>query len=928
MRSAAPHPTRRPHLLVLLGAVVLTLVVVSLGSVNAFHKIESFQPLGFQAQRSAGGYLVTAVLDTDCALEVGDHLVLVAGESPAGAAELRSRLTSSESTPLALLRGEQLVEVVYERPPLQIDGKYLVLAASGLIYLALGLYVLFQSRRRPAGLFFLWATTSAAVYLLTYPQGGALSDLERATFAVEELARIFLPALTLHLFLLFPRPLLTVHFGRLATLIYLPSLGLAALQADLMLNRGELFFGGLSRGTLQALDQVEIGHLVLFSLLSLAVLVYQLRRSDDWQQRRQLQWIAGGLAAGYLPFLALYVVPWALSLSWPTWTTVAAVVPLSLVPIAFSWAIFRYRLWDVEVILRQAASFAVTLGLGAVAFSLVHLGLSRGVPDESLLTRNLLTFLAGLLIAGVLVPTERGVRSGLERIQSGASFRRRKALSQLGRELLVERDLPVLAGRLLDQLRIGLELERAELLLGRTDSLAPTSTEFGLPRFEVSDFGPEIWERRWHHLTGGALPTAPTSALDQIHRRGFRYLFPLTLQGRPLGLLTTGLKLDGEPLNSEEMALIRALLDQTALAVENAHLMEALRQRLDEVELLKQHSEQILDSSPAGIAVLGGEGVIDNANDAFCRIVGREPGQVLGQPLSEILPFDSLPEPGQALHQLTFVDASGAERHLQASSAAYDERGELEVLVVVDVTEKVEMEQSLKEKERLASLGMLAAGVAHEVNTPITGISSYAQMLLADTPADDPRRELLEKVERQTFRASRIVNNLLEFSRNRKQDQRVLRLDRVVDEAIDILDDKLDHSPVILRKQYPATPVAVLGGEGDLQQVITNLISNAIDAIGPREGRIILGVSETTDGRAQVVVEDDGPGIAAEELDKIFQPFYSTKLSSGGTGLGLSISYQIVRRHGGHLTAESTPGQGTRFLVDLPLHRPVVEETR
>jgi hypothetical protein len=232
------------------------------------------------------------------------------------------------------------------------------------------------------------------------------------------------------------------------------------------------------------------------------------------------------------------------------------------------------------------------------------------------------------------------------------------------------------------------------------------------------------------------------------------------------------------------------------------------------------------------------------------------------------------------------------------------------------------MEHTLKEQERLASLGMLAAGVAHEVNTPITGISSYAQMLLADTPLGDPRRELLEKVERQTFRASRIVNNLLEFSRNRKQDQRVLRLDKVIDESIDILDDKLDRSAVILRKNFPAHPVTVLGGEGELQQVVTNLISNAIDAIGASEGRIVLTVEENLDqSRARILVEDDGPGIAEDELERIFQPFYSTKLASGGTGLGLSISYQIVRRHGGHLTATSTPNAGSCFTVDLPLYR-------
>ncbi|MBZ0111868.1 MAG: PAS domain S-box protein [Thermoanaerobaculia bacterium] len=914
--------TRRNHRIsLILGAVIVTVLIASLGSFSAFRKVASFQPLGFEAQRAAGSWLITEVGDAQPSLLVGDQLVLIGGASPSNPAEMASRLKAEKTTTLAVLRGEQLINVEYQRPGIRLDYPYLALAATALLYLALGLYVLFQGPARPAGLFFLWCAASATVYLFTYVPSSP-DPLTRGIFAVEELARIFLPALTLHLFLVFPKPVLTGRARRLVSFVYLPSAALATLQADLMFNQGAIFFGRVSRTSIRGMDRLEVGLLVAFSLLALGVLVYQLAHNQHWQQKRQLQWIAAGLGAGYLPFLLLYVVPWALDLRWPTWTTLAAVVPLSLVPLAFAWAIFRFRLWDVEVLLRQAASYAVTSILGVVSFSLVHLGLSRGIPDESLLTRNLLTFAAGLLIAGVLVPTERGVRSSLERLQSGTAFKRRRALAGLGRELLEERDLPVLAQRLTEQLREGLELERVDLLVEHENMLTPLGRDYGLRPIDRQRLAPEIWSRRWHRLTSATLPTAPSSAIEELHRAGFRYLFPLTLQGRPIGLLVTGLKLDGQPLNSEEMVLVRSLLDQTALALENAQLMEALRQQLVEVSQLKQHSEQILDSSPAGIAVIRRDGIVDNVNDAFCRITGGSRSETVGRLLHEVLAIAVLPKPGEPLREVTLHDAKGRERFLQVSSAPYDERGQLEVLVVVDVTEKVEMEHTLKEQERLASLGMLAAGVAHEVNTPITGISSYAQMLLADTPVGDPRRELLEKVERQTFRASRIVNNLLEFSRNRKQDQRVQRLDRVIDEAIDILDDKLDRSAVILRKNFPESPVTVLGGEGELQQVVTNLISNAIDAIGSREGRVVLTVEEDLQqSRARILVEDDGPGMAEDELERIFQPFYSTKLTSGGTGLGLSISYQIVRRHGGHLTAISTPNVGSCFTVDLPLYR-------
>ena len=142
---------------------------------------------------------------------------------------------------------------------------------------------------------------------------------------------------------------------------------------------------------------------------------------------------------------------------------------------------------------------------------------------------------------------------------------------------------------------------------------------------------------------------------------------------------------------------------------------------------------------------------------------------------------------------MSWCDAAGAERHLQLSLAAFDRgwRQGLYVLVIHDVSERVAMENAMREKDRLAALGMLAAGVAHEVNTPITGISSYAQMLLEDTEPSDPHYEILKKVERQTFRAARIVNNLLEFARKRDNEPKPVALAPLVGESLELLADRI-----------------------------------------------------------------------------------------------------------------------------------------
>jgi two-component system NtrC family sensor kinase len=246
------------------------------------------------------------------------------------------------------------------------------------------------------------------------------------------------------------------------------------------------------------------------------------------------------------------------------------------------------------------------------------------------------------------------------------------------------------------------------------------------------------------------------------------------------------------------------------------------------------------------------------------------------------------------------------------------------VLLVQDISERVAMETALQEKDRLASLGMLAAGVAHEVNTPITGISSYAQMLLRDTAATDPRHALLKKVEKQTFRAARIVNNLLELARDRPRERARLAMAPLVDDCLDLLTERIREQGVTLRWQPPADSdeIFVEGNDGELQQVLTNLVLNAIEAMaGQTDG--VLTVSLSASQRwVWLSVEDDGPGIDSAKLEKLFEPFFSTKQEIGGTGLGLALSYNIVQRHEGDLRVSSHPGEGSKFVVELPRAHP------
>jgi two-component system NtrC family sensor kinase len=222
--------------------------------------------------------------------------------------------------------------------------------------------------------------------------------------------------------------------------------------------------------------------------------------------------------------------------------------------------------------------------------------------------------------------------------------------------------------------------------------------------------------------------------------------------------------------------------------------------------------------------------------------------------------------------------------------------------------------------------------VAHEVNTPLTGISSFTQMLLEGADPEDPRTRLLEKIERQTFRAAKIVNGLLTLARPTAasaSERSAVDLNVVVNDVLSLLEHQFELHRVKVRRELSLSAVLVVGMEHKLQQVFLNLFLNAKDAM-PRGGWLTIA-SRVEGDRAIVEVADTGSGIPSEYIARIYDPFFTTKAIGQGTGLGLSISYGIVREHDGAIDCDSALGQGTRFTVTLPAvahYRPLAARPR
>jgi signal transduction histidine kinase len=203
------------------------------------------------------------------------------------------------------------------------------------------------------------------------------------------------------------------------------------------------------------------------------------------------------------------------------------------------------------------------------------------------------------------------------------------------------------------------------------------------------------------------------------------------------------------------------------------------------------------------------------------------------------------------------------------------------------------------------------------VNTPLTGISSFVQMLMQGAEPDDPRTKVLEKIERQTFRAAKIVNGLLNLARPAQVDRLPIDLHTVINDVLALLEHQLRAGHIQVRKEVDPGAPFVQAIEYKMQQVFLNLFLNARDAM-PKGGWLTI-VTRTSGDKAIVEVADTGSGIPADQLSRIYDPFFTTKSIGQGTGLGLSIAYGIVREHDGSIHVESSVGQGTRFTLRLPL---------
>jgi len=902
-----------------------------------------------------GGHLTADRVDPNgpgakSGIKPGDQLVSINGQDVQNMSGLERQLyrngVYSKAAYSLLRQSVPLDSSVILVPAERSLNNWLRLIA--LIYLGIGLYVLLRRGTAPGSThFYIFCLVSFIAYSFKYT--GKLNDFDWTIYWGNIAASVLQPALFLHFVLTFPekRQIVRKH-PWLLTLVYVP--GTALLTAHIIAMR----WLEASERLRWNLDRMEMSYGSVFFLAAAILLWYSYRHASSTILRQQLKWVTRGTILAIVPYTLFYVVPYLMG-SLPGAAMKISALSLALLPLTFGYAIFRYRLMDVDLIFKRGVVYT----LAAAIVVGLYFGLVAGV---ALLVHNWQPSSGpvGLILAVVVTallfdPVRKWIQDRIDQFFYRTRYDYRRTLLEFGRELGSETNLNTLLSSLIDRVSRTLAVDRMAIFVAgqdperkdarQEDEKQDPSGKFVLAKsFGLSPHGDldlaflsEPRTEQAGHLffeNTHQVPRETPSAQHAIARLDLNYYIPCHAQQRTIAVLGLGKTAKGDFLSSEDMELLETLGGYLGIAIQNSQLYASLQQKAAEYERLKDFNENIVESINVGVMALDMEDRIESWNAQMEVMYALPRWQTLTQPLKSIFPaefveeFDRMRrEPGiRNLYKFRLKTPAGEVRTVNVALAPLVTR-KFEVIgrliIMDDITERIELEAQLSQADKLSSIGLLAAGVAHEVNTPLAVISSYTQMLSKQLQGDPQKSGLLEKITRQTFRASEIVNNLLNFSRTSGSEIGDVDVNKVISDTLALLEHQFKVAKVEVQNTPEPQLPAIQGNAGRLQQVFLNLFLNAKDAM---PGGGTLRVTTMNGESVSVSVSDTGSGIAPEHIQRIYDPFFTTKTSpregqTRGTGLGLSVTYGIIQEHAGKIRVESHPGAGTTFTLDFPLIR-------
>jgi two-component system NtrC family sensor kinase len=395
---------------------------------------------------------------------------------------------------------------------------------------------------------------------------------------------------------------------------------------------------------------------------------------------------------------------------------------------------------------------------------------------------------------------------------------------------------------------------------------------------------------------------------------------PLVTGGEVTGVLWAGSSTQ-DAFDGAAEGTFYTVANQLSLALERIEAQRAAE---------RAHLASLADSLSDGVVLVDDALRVTSLNDPARGLLAQlsggeiaEGSELADRALAELAREALASQHPTPLRELPAGAAAASRRYLQAMAAplAGSPEGSAAVVILRDATEERLMQERLLQSEKMVSVGQLVSGVAHELNNPLTGITGFAQLLLARELDESTKRDV-ETIYDEAERASKIVQNLLSFARRKRAEKELVNLNVLLERVLELrtYDFRVKNIDVELELD-PELPETMVDAD-QIQQVFLNVVINAEQAMLSAHGQGTLTVrSERKDGALRISFQDDGPGMAPETVRRIFDPFFTTKDTGEGTGLGLTISYGIIEDHGGRIWAESEPGRGTTFTIELPVLR-------
>jgi two-component system, NtrC family, sensor kinase len=946
--------------------LVIVTLAASVAAVINFHQQYSFRlpDDGVIWVDRTGGvqalYVAPHSPGANAGIHAGDRLERIEGasvEQSLDVAKVLARLGSWSKAKYQLVRRdvEFFANVLVGETPFDRARIYEYLV--GVAYLTIGLFVYFRrGSAHKAAHFYVLCLTS--FIFLSFHDVGKLNSFDKIIYYGNLAGTLIAPTVFLHFCLTFPEPRAWFRGRMRVAALYVPAVLLFVV------------FLGFSSGALRInvslieinwlLERVRVVFWTLPYVIGGLALSAEYRKAEDPIVRQQLKWLRNGTFCGILPFAALYVAPYAVG-AVPSEYLKVSVLSLTLIPLSLAYAIVRYRLMDVDILFRRGYAYTLATICVFAAFYGIVFSLGSLVQKNFKDLGNTGWLVTVLVTAFLFQPIRNWIQERLDKHFYGDRYDYRRTLVEFARELSSETDLDTMLSLAGERLLQTLSIKHLAFLLAEDAAEEPFGHRFRLrkimgvnPRLAAGNHAeldlsfldwklpePYLFFERTRHQLDAVSQSWPASVRRTIADLDCTYYMPCTVRGRTIAYMGVSRTTDGDYLSSVDVELLVTLAGYVAIAIENASLYRSLQRKVEEYERLKEFSENIVESINVGILAADLEDRVESWNTQIEQLSGVARERALGKKLGELFPqelveeFDRVRGETGIHHIYKFVlkpaaaaagNGNGAGRpafreatlNIAIAPLVSKEQQQIGRLIIFDdVTDRAELEQKLVQADKLSSIGLLAAGVAHEVNTPLAVISTYAQMLAKQVADDSQKSLILDKIAKQTFRASEIVNSLLNFSRTSTTSFGNVNLNRVIQETLSLLEHQLQKAGIQIQTDLDPDLPPVHGNVGKLQQVFLNLFLNARDAMASGGALEVRTWSEG--GGAKVEVADTGHGIAAEHMHRIYDPFFTTKAARKGTGLGLSVTYGILQEHGGSIEVSNRPSGGARFRVEIPL---------